>query len=332
MDPTWRFLVFVGFAAVSLGLGYGCRRAGWLRESDSRRVHYHTVVWTWTLTAWIALWGLPISASAGWIALWQAVATIVPAVGMIAVGKWLGRPRDQIGVLSIAGAVTNIGYTLGAYLCFAMLTPGVTALAYAGVATSTLAVCIILVLYPIAVHFGQAPGAVKLPELIARSFLRPPALPLYASLLGLTLAALGTHPPTFVDDWYLRDVMQYLLTFGTHFGIGLCFRVRDLRFEWDVQLALAASCFVVVPALGAVTVFAAGLVGASGGIAPMGGMDALAVRVVQIESFMPVGVSCILLSNVFGLDARLGVRLWVWNTLLFTLLVLPWLLIWLARP
>ena len=49
----------------------------------------------------------------------------------------------------------------------------------------------------------------------------------------------------------------------------------------------------------------------------------LPAKIVLTQGFMPAGVYSVLLSNIFGLNARLASALFVVNTGLFLLVVLP---------
>jgi len=44
---------------------------------------------------------------------------------------------------------------------------------------------------------------------------------------------------------------------------------------------------------------------------------------VILEAFSPIAINVVIVSNLFGLDARLAAALWLSNTLAFCILPLP---------
>ncbi len=320
---TLRFLLFAAFSVASLLAGYFGRRSGWVDERHSRFVHYHTVVWTWSAASLCSLWRIPIRAESTWVVLIEVFVVVVPALLIIPAAKWIGSTRSQVGVLAVGAGVGNIGFTLGAYLCYALIEPRATALAYAGAATATLSVAIILFLYPVANHFGSTDSQRRgLRRLIAGSFLTLPALPLYTSLVGVGLSATGVPFPDALERYYLLDAILYAVSFGGYFGTGLRLRFRGGRVYWRAHLLLAGFMFGLTPLL------TAGLATLTT-LTPRPIPD-LASTVMLVEAFMPTGVSCVILANVFHLDARMASSAWLWNTVLFLAVVLPVMLVLLS--
>ncbi len=315
-----RFAAFVIFSLASAVLGYLCRERRWLPETAARPIHFHTVSWTWTAAGVLALWGIPVKPQTLWVVLLQVSVVIVPALIMIPIARRIGAARGQIGVLAIAAGVCNIGFTLGGYLCYALVGPDPDAsLGIVGAATSVLAVCIILFMYPLALHFGELDSGQSVGRLILRSLTGPPALPLYGAIVGVGLAVSGVEQPSVIADWHVKDIVLFTLTFGSHLGIGLRLRFRASPGDWKYQLVLALSVFGLTPAI------TFGFIALTG-LLPWP-MDPLAAKVMSVEAFMPAGVSCVMLANIFHLDSRLAASLWLWNTLAFLVLILPVMLV-----
>jgi len=315
-----RFAAFVIFSLAAALLGYIARERRWLDESVARPIHFHTVAWTWSTAAVLALWSIPVAWETLWVVLLQAMVTVLPALGVIPVARRMGATRGQIGVMAIAVGVCNIGYTLGGYLCYALIGPDHDAsLGVVGVCVSVLAVCIILFLYPIALHFGELDTGQTITQLSRASLTGPPALPLYGAIVGATLAIARVPQPDFLADYYLKDIVLFALTFGSHLGIGLRLRFKFLPGDWEFQGVLAVFVFGLTPAL------TFGFIALTN-LTPFP-MSDLAARVMRVEAFMPAGVSCVMLANIFHLDTRLAASLWLWNTLAFLVLLLPVLIV-----
>src|SRR5690349_8821711 len=62
---TIKFLIFIGFSLLSLGVGYAARRRGWLREEASRPIHYYSLLWLWSPVSLLSFWGLPMRGPEG---------------------------------------------------------------------------------------------------------------------------------------------------------------------------------------------------------------------------------------------------------------------------
>lgn len=322
MNPdAVRFVLVFAVSFAALGLGYASRRRGWLDERYSRAVHFHTVTWAWSAGALIALWRLRLAWENLWIIAIETAVIVLPALLMIPLARRIAQNRGQIGVLAAAAGVGNIGWTLGAYICFILIKPAGDALAVAGTAAAVLAIVNVLAIYPIAYRFGELAGGVTLRRLMVRSLVMLPAMPLYAGAAGVTLAA-TTPFPEWVIDYYLVDVVLLTVAGGGYLGVGMRLRLGGGLQYLRQHLLLAVFTFGLGPAI------TLGLIALAGATAvPMTGV---APRVMFVEALMPAGVSCIIMANIFHLDTRLAASLWFWNTLAFLLLILPVLVWWLG--
>ena len=322
MNPdAVRFVLVFVVSALALGLGYASRRRGWFDEKHSKRVHFHTVTWAWSAGALIALWRLPLTLGNLWIVVIETAVIVLPALLMIPLARRFGGSRGKVGVLAVAAGVGNIGWTLGAYICFILIDPPGEALAVAGTAAAVLAVVNVLAMYPIASHFGELSGGLTLGKLMLRSLFMLPALPLYAGAVGVALSA-TTPFPEWLIDYYLVDVVLLTVAGGGYLGVGMRLRLGGGLAYIRQHALLAAFTFGVTPAI------TLGLIALAGATAAP--MSATAVRVMLVEGLMPTGVSCIIMANIFHLDTRLAASLWLWNTLIFLAAILPGLLIWLG--
>ncbi|NBC11065.1 MAG: hypothetical protein GVY24_04920 [Planctomycetes bacterium] len=322
MNPdAVRFALVFAVSFAALGLGYASRRRGWMDEKHSRAVHFHTVTWAWSAGALIALWRLPLTLSNLWIVAIQAAVIVIPALLMIPLAKRVCTGRGQVGVMAVGAGVGNIGWTLGAYICFILIDPAGEALAVAGTAAAVLAVVNVLAMYPIAHRFGELTGGLTLGKLMVHSLFMLPAMPLYAGAVGVTLSATTTFPEWLID-FYLVDLVLLTVAAGGYLGVGMRLRLGGGLAYLKQHALLAVFTFGVTPAI---TLGIIALAGATA--APM---SETATRVMIVEALMPTGVSCIIMANIFHLDARLAASVWLWNTLLCLALILPGLVLWLG--
>ncbi len=223
--------------------------------------------------------------------------------------------------MTIAAAQGNLGFTLGAYVCYTLIDPADEALAYGVAMVSVMQVAGIVLFYPVARHLGEdagRPGPAEwrtLAGLVARSLLDVRALMLYGAVLGTLLAALDAPYPDVIDHLYLKDVLFYLGGGLAYFGIGLRLKLgRPLQFL-PQQTTLAVTRFAFMPLL----VFA--LLRLSESL--FGPLPTTARQVLLVEALMPTAIATVMLSNLFRLDTVLGSALWFWNTVLFCLVPLP---------
>jgi len=315
---TANFIVYLFAAGLSLVAGLVSFRLGWLSRDFGRPLHRFVVTWCWAAGGVLLLWNLTPELRHLWIVVIQVVCVAGVTFIGIGLGKLMKLPPAQLAVVAIGGGVCNIGLTLGAYLCYLLLESPLT-LGFVGIATAAMIITIPLVIYPIAHHFApHRPDDDTLLKLMRRSLISWPALPLYACMLGLTLAQLGVPYPQAVIDWKIVDVIFYVTTIGSFFGIGLGLRA-DPPWRYGKQLfAISLLSFgaqplvtwaliqgMTVPALGAYR------------------LHPVAADVMAIEAWMPAGVSTVMLANVFHLDSRMANSIWLWNTAAFAVVILP---------
>lgn len=320
MNPrTIAFLVFTAFSLLALLAGYVARKRNWLSEAASRPIHLHTVIWLWSPICILTLWRIPLDKRNLWLLLLQPLTMAIPAYAMIPLARMLGFNRSHTGVLAISSGLSNNGFTLGAYLCFALLNPAQNALAYAMACVSIMQATMVFIIYPIARAYGHSEQEESLSRLILANFTDIRSVPLYAALTGLALAVF--HVP-FPEKWFgpgLLTTLFYVGGLGTYMGIGMRLRLGDSKSYFKDYAVLGLMRFAAIPALTALLLLLIRLT-------PWP-LDPLAQQVFQIEAFVPAATMTVIMANLFHLDARMASVTWLWNTILFVVVPLP-LLIW----
>lgn len=334
MDPsTARFIGFAAFSAIALAAGYALRRRGVLHEDASRPVHLHTLLWLWSPITVFAFWRIELSPQLIVIMLLQPLLMAFGWGCAALAARLLRLPPRQAGVLVLASALTNQGFTLGGYLCYTLLDPPIEAMSYAIAFVTSMQVFMVLIFYPVARYYelhmrrpppgvagggDAAPAAEKLPplpKLVAGSFLDVRAMPLFGAIVGVCINAAGAEFPPAVKDYHLLDIAFFVGAAGSYLGIGLRLRLGDVRRCLPQHAALVAIKFLAMPAL------AFGLIAALR-LTPWA-LSPMPIDVVLICSACPSAINAVIISNLFHLDARLASILWLANTTLFVLLVLP---------
>lgn len=319
MDPrTLQFLVFLFVGAAALAAGNLCRRHNLVREELSRPISFHTVVWLWSLVSVISVWKLPMRAENWWMLLIQPVVMMAACFAMIPVARLLKLSRDHTGVLALSASQGNLGFTLGGYLCYCLLSPGDIALAYAITYVSIMQAAAVVLIFPVARWFGpRQDDDEPLGQLIFKSLFELRGMPFYATMLGLTLALTQVPFPAPIETWHLREILFYLGAIGAYFGIGLRLRVglTESLACWREQVALFIAKFVFIPIVTILLLLF--MRSTPWTIEPLG------QKVILVEAFMPAAMAAVLYANLFHLDARRASVLWFWNTVAFAVIVLP---------
>lgn len=311
------------FGLLSVAAGYTARKRRWVSERVSVPLQLGALLWGWSPVAMVSFWRLPLGGLGGKqlavLMLAQPIVMLIATLAIIVLAGRLRCTRAQKGVLLIAGGLSNTGFTLGAYLCYAMLEPGDLALSYGMAFTMSMVVSMVLVFYPIAHHHGtEGSGGGSLLRLVIASFTTVRAMPLYLSAFGALLNLAGIPVPTQLDEWHIMDALFFLGSGAAYVGIGLRLRLGGSLAYWRMHLLLGTVQFIVHPLA---TVLLIGTLAAM-----RFDLDPLVRDVLVVESFMPAAINVVILANLFHLDPRLGSVLWLWNTVVFCAIVLPGLI------
>lgn len=328
MDPrTLQFTIFCVFNALCLAAGYGARRKNLLGEHTARPIHFVTVSFIWGGVALLSIWRLPPDRANLWLLAIEPLLVSVPAFGVIPIARRMGCDNKKTGVIAMCAGLGNLGFTLGAYLCYTLLGESQgdrdAALAYAVVQVNLMAMSGVLMLYPLARHFGEpAARGQSVLRLIVTSFLDLRALMVHCAIVGVVLAYLKVPYPQIITKLYIIDVLFYLGGFGGYFAIGLRLRLGDTKQYLREHALLAAVKFAGLPLLSLGILALVNLTAVP--LAPLG------QKVVLVEAFMPVAIQAVMIANLFHLDGRMASTLWLVNTVLFALVPLPVLVWWLS--
>jgi predicted permease len=316
MSPL-RFAIFVSISVLCLAAGYFIRKKNLVSEEMSQKVHFHTVLWVWTIGGVISLWLVEPKLHQLWILL------IVPA-GMGAsvwsslwLSKRMGVGRSQTGALAVGSGISNTGATMTAYIAYLLIEPHDQALGYASLACYAMLFLAVAMVYPVA-QLYSGPDAQQnkfgLREVI-KSYLDIRSIGLWSCIVGLGLAIAHVPFPQVVKDWHLLDVIAVLAAVGGYLGIGLKLRLGEWRAYMREHLALALVKFVVSPIVTLGVILLIGVVSH-----PLPKME---TAVLMLASAAPAGISMVIVSNLFQLDTRMASIVWLCNTIVYVVVVLP---------
>lgn len=321
---TGKFLTIFLLLTLSLGGGYLCRKlrlagdraAGWLMTA--------VAVVGYPIVNLLAIWDTPLRASDLWLpGLSVAQIFLLTAVG-VAMGRLLTADRGEQGLFAISTAFGNHGLTMGGFVVFLLF--GEQALGLASIYFMLFTPITVLLAYPLARHYATDKPSGSLARLLLRSLFDWRSIGLPISFLGILLSpsVLAVPRPTFIKDLNIVDILMYAINVAAYFGIGL-----QLRMSYVPALKkLIAGLFFTRYIVGAAT--GVGLVALTMLTPWPLDWNSLGGKVVLVESFVSLAVTCVAVASMFDLKPREASVLFVTNTLLYLILVLP-IVLWIYR-
>lgn len=263
----------------------------------------------------LALWGL----RAG-----DARAFLLPLLGaalilvMWPVGHLIGRLQrlrgSDLGAFVTTAMFSNVGFTFGTFLCYALL--GERGVALGTLYTASFMPMLFTVgLFAAGRYSAESgrPGWEIVKDTTRKAESRNPILGI---LVGLALYTAGVRRPAAAA--VAVGVLVPLTTFIYLFAIGLSLRPRTMLGYWRPAAVLHAVKFLISPVIGLA-------LGLAIGFHHDPNMDLL--RVLFIQSAAPAGIMSMVLCQVRGLNVQLAAACWL-ATNLFAIATVPlWLYI-----
>jgi len=257
------------------------------------------------LIALWSTWGLRLKAD---LVLLPIAGIFLVATGMafgMAFRNLLGLSGKKGATFLISSSLANHGFTMGAFFCYLLI--GERGLGLAFLFLAYFMPYIFLIIFPYArkVSKGQ-----HIDLSFARDFfLSLQNMPLFAIFLALILLAFGMTRPAVA---FPIDILIIISMVLYYFTLGLNFEMPEFFSSGKENAILASIKFLLVPSF---TIF----------ILKFLQLDPAMETVILIQSFMPAAIYSVVASVLFDLDSGFASNLFVWNTLLFLLGVLPML-------
>lgn len=337
MSPTARFVLILSVMVVSTAAGaWTVRRWPKSRQAIAPLLNF-MIVGLIPFLSVLSVWRLPLS----WMLVWMPIVFLVYTVFWWGLGRTLVRfhrlrPKDA-GSFLLAAGMSNCGFTMGGFVCYALLQPPEQALGLS----------LLFMLPWIPVTYGYFfPWAGSLARQSqpspsshgthtpssgfswwewAGALLDWRSLGLLATVAGLILNWLtGAVPAWGLDQAYLVLEpailpLMVLINMISFFSIGHAFRLRAIRLYTRLYVSLGVLRFVYAPL---VAILVIGMLRA-GGVR----LGTTAEAVLLIQGTMPTAVFGTVISQTCGLNPRLASLLFVVNTVTFLVLILP-VLVW----
>lgn len=284
-----------------------------LSESEKirRKVILFNLIFLEPAVVCYSIWGIEVDATAGIIFV---CAFLLSSAGFVW-GLFFSRLNRLSGNDSFAfilsSSMSNTGFTMGGFVCF--LTAGEKALAYSYFCSLGLAVLIYFVIFPVC--YSKARGGKYTFKLFIRGILKVNNMPAAGLAAGLILNKTAARP---VIDFPLVDILMIILVSGYFASLGMVYSLKSANTAVMVHLSQAMIKFVLVPAAALIAIY-------------LFSLNGYAAYIVFIESFMPCAVFSVVTMVLYGISPAFASRLFVWNTAVFLVLILPLLLYFSAK-
>lgn len=264
-----------------------------------------------TIEPLIALWAV-------WGLEFKSELVFLPAAGLalvlagLALGfallSFTGIKGIRKATLIISTSIANHGYTMGGFLCYFFL--GEEGLGLALLFISYFMPYIFIVIFPYAKISSGQDRYRRNP--VRGFFLNFQNMPFYAILTAIFLKIIDIPRPEI--HFPLKGLLAISIL-AYYFSLGINFDLRGLRGIAKENFYLALIKFLIIPA--AAVLILSGI-----------SLDSSIKTIIIIQSFMPAAIYSVVTAVLFDLDAKLATGLFVINTLVFLLIVLPAMFLW----
>lgn len=269
------------------------------------------VTFNW-LIALFVIWRMQLSRQLIWLPIVGLCLMLTSTALSIGLFSFLKLDRRSQLTLILAGGLSNIGYTGGAFVCYALF--GAVGLALANIYLLLYLPTLYLVFLPLLkvreLRLKDSNAAFTLSQVLDPRCLAIPAV-ITAIILNLT----NVKPPDFVSKFHIIDAFVYIASSLSFFAIGLRVKLSRLKNYINLYFPLAAVKFILTPAAAFLIIWLLALTGRN--------LDGLVEKVIIVLSATPSAVLMVTMSNVFDLDGPLASALWVVTMATFVVIVVP---------
>jgi len=292
----------------ALILGYLFRSFRWLDKADAGRIVLFILKFITPVIILLAIWKIKINDTGllvlPLIGFLLTLACFIPAYLM---ARALRLKNEQTGIYLNSAGFSNIGYTLGGFIAFSLF--GEAGFGLTVIYCLYYGLCFYIIGFGIAGRFGKRKikGSVLSIKALFQEGVR--IFPFIGMIIGgaLNLSNI-TRPEIFTE---INGFLIPAATFSYMFAVGLTFSPSRVFKYAREALLLCTIKFLYAPLIAFFLIRIFSFLLAS---------NPLAVKVIMLESFMPVALSTLVLPVVFDLDQDLANANWLITTLIFAAL------------
>jgi len=302
------------FAVLLGGLTSGCLAANRFPLPAQLAKKIMTIVlvcFNWPI-ALLVIWPMHLKKDLIWLPIVGLILMLsITALSAILFPSLEKKPKSRL-TLILAGAISNHGYTGGAFVCYALFgTPGIAlAQIYLLLSLPIFYLVYLPLLKVYELRTEKLISGSKLSFLLDFRMLVIPAM-----LIAVILNRSSLKPPAFITTLHIVDILIYIASSLSFFAIGLQVNLSILKNYTNLYFPIAAVKFILTPALALLLLWLLALTGQN--------LNSLAQKVILVLSASPSAVLMVTMSNVFDLDGPLASALWVVTMAVFAVVVVP---------
>ncbi len=312
MDSRLRLASMFAVLIGGLVAGYLASNRFGVPEHLAKKIMTAVLVSFNWLIALLVIWRMQLSRQLVWLPIVGLCLMLTSTALSIGLFSFLKLNRRSRLTLILAGGLSNIGYTGGAFVCYALF--GAVGLALANIYFLLYLPTLYLIFLPLLkvreLRMKDSNAGFRLSQVLDPRCLAIPAI-ITAIILNLT----NVKTPDFVLKFHIIDIFVYTASSLSFFAIGLRVKLSRLKNYINLYFPLAAVKFILTPAVALLIIWLLALTGRN--------LDGLVEKVIIVLSATPSAVLMVTMSNVFDLDGPLASALWVVTTAAFAAIVVP---------
>jgi len=252
-----------------------------------------------------AIWGMQnLTLKLLMLPLIGIILTIFLFIPGLIIPRLLNLNRKQKGSFVLCTLISNIGYTMGGFLCYVFL--GQEGYALSAIYMLYGFMLIYLVAFPLARYYSSTKNQGVF-IIIKRNFTEPiTAIPIFGLFMGFLFQYIKIPYPEAGSV-----ILKYTIpagTFGAFFAVGMKISFPPIRKFIKILSALALIKFLYNPIICQVT-------------ANVFSLPVLYKKVIFIESVMPVGIYSLIIALIYKLDEDIAKAGWVYTTIVAIILI-----------
>ncbi len=312
MNVIAKFILIVSCIIIVTFTGYLARRKNLLTDRYAGEIMLYTVIIGWAPASALVLWKIKLSISLISLPILSIVLPLILLpIAIFCSEKIFKLEPKTAGTFIVAAMISNIGFTMGGFICYCLF--GMTGLGYAQLYCASWTIPIIGFGYLVARKYGQ-PNAPLDWHFVLKTFSDRRSLPILGTIIGLTLNLLHVKPISVLYEYHIVDIIVIGSVMASFFVIGLQLHFSAVKDEKRLHIALAVIKFIISPLI---MLFLLTIIRKFIFLPP------IASNVAYIEAFVPTAIFTVIIANLFNLRPKLAGMLFVVNTLVFLVFVLP---------
>ncbi len=307
-----RLAAMLAVLVAGLVSGYLANNRLGLPEHYAKKIMTAVLVSFNWLIALLVIWRMQLTGSLIWLPIVGFVLMLTITVLSTGLFHFLDLDRKSRLTLILAAGLSNMGYTGGAFVCYALF--GAEGLALANIYPVFWISTVYLIFFPLLkihqLRLMDSNAKFSFGQVLDFRFLVLPAV-ITAIILNLT----GLESPPFIAKFHIIDILVYIASCLSFFAIGLQVKLSRLKNYINLYFPLVVIKFILTPVVALLIIWLLALTGQN--------LTGPVQKVIIVLAATPSAVLMVTMSNVFDLDGPLASALWIVTMATFAIIVVP---------